>query len=96
MRLLRELRPHRDLPEMVTLEELVPRDHPLRKINRHINFSFIHDEIRRPYCGDNGSPTVDPLVLFKMLCIGYLFGIRSERQLVREIQVDAGYCWFSA
>jgi len=79
---------------MVTLEELVPKDHLLRKIDRYIDFSFIHDEVRHLYCEDNGRPAVDPVQLFKMLFIGYLFGIRSERQLVREIQVNVAYRWF--
>lgn len=92
--MLREPRPHQHQLEMVTLEELVPKDHLLRKIDRHIDFSFIHDEVRHLYCEDNGRPAVDPLVLFKMLFIGYLFGIRSERQLVREIQVNVAYRWF--
>ena len=92
--MLREPRPHQHQLEMVTLEELVPKDHLLRKIDRHIDFSFIHNEVRHLYCEDNGRPAVDPLVLFKMLFIGYLFGIRSERQLVREIQVNVAYRWF--
>lgn len=46
------------------------------------------------YCHDNGRPAVDPVVLFKMLFIGYLFDIRSERQLVKEIEVNVAYRWF--
>lgn len=92
--MLREPRPHQHQLEMVTLEELVPKDHLLRKIDRYIDFSFIHDEVRHLYCEDNGRPAVDPVQLFKMLFIGYLFGIRSERQLVREIQVNVAYRWF--
>jgi len=92
--MLREPRPHQHRLEMVTLEELVPKDHLLRKIDRYIDFSFIHDEVRHLYCEDNGRPAVDPVQLFKMLFIGYLFGIRSERQLVREIQVNVAYRWF--
>lgn len=79
---------------MVTLEELVPKDHLLRKIDHYIDFSFIHDKVRHLYCENNGRPAIDPTQLFKMLFIGYLFGIRSERQLVREIQVNVAYRWF--
>jgi len=79
---------------MVTLEELVPADHLLRLIDRHIPFDFIRDATAYLYCADNGRPAVDPVQLFKMLFIGYLFGIRSERQLVREIQVNVAYRWF--
>jgi transposase len=79
---------------MVTLEELVPPDHLLRLIDRHIPFNFIRDATAHLYCADNGRPAVDPVQLFKMLFIGYLFGIRSERALVREIQVNVAYRWF--
>ena len=52
--------------------------------------------MRRPwlYCANNGRPAIDPVVLFKMLFIGYLFGVRSERQLVREVEVNVAYRWF--
>ena len=79
---------------MVTLEQLVPKDHLLRKIEEHIDFSFIHDKVKHLYCVDNGRPAVDPTLLFKMLFIGYIFGMRSERQLVREIEVNVAYRWF--
>lgn len=80
--------------EMVTLEELVPQDHLLRLIDRYIRFDFIREQTVHLYSADNGRPALDPVRLFKMLFIGYLFGIRSERQLVREIQVNVAYRWF--
>jgi transposase len=80
--------------EMVTLESLVPKDHLLRKIEAVIDFSFIHDRVAGLYCADNGRPALDPVMMFKALFIGYLFGIRSERQLVREIEVNVAYRWF--
>lgn len=80
--------------EMVTLEELVPKDHLLRLIDQHIRFDFIRTETESLYCANNGRPAIDPVVLFKMLFIGYLFGIRSERRLVREIEVNVAYRWF--
>lgn len=86
--------PHQHRLEMVTLEELVPADHLLRLIDRHIPFDFIREATAHLYCADNGRPAIDPVQLFKMLFIGYLFGIRSERQLVREIQVNVAYRWF--
>ena len=92
--MIREPRPHQHQLEMVTLEELVPKDHLLRKIDRYIDFSFIHDEVRHLYCENNGRPAVDPIRLFKMLFLGYLFGVRSERQLVKEVQVNVAYRWF--
>ena len=79
---------------MVTLDQLVPADHLLRKIDAVIDFSFIHDRVADLYCADNGRPPLDPTLMFKALFVGYLFGIRSERQLVREIEVNVAYRWF--
>lgn len=80
--------------ELVYIETLVPQDHLLRKVQKHIDFRFIVDKVRHLYSPDNGRPSLDPVVLFKMLFIGYLFGIRSERRLVQEIGVNIAYRWF--
>ncbi|WP_226440781.1 IS1182 family transposase [Quatrionicoccus australiensis] len=80
--------------EMVTLEQLVPKDHLLRLLDQHIRFDFIREATQHLYCENNGRPAIDPVVLFKMLFIGYLFGIRSERRLVKEIEVNVAYRWF--
>lgn len=53
--------------EMVTLEELVPADHLLRKINRFIDFEFIRTATAHLYCPNNGRPAIDPIMLFKLL-----------------------------
>lgn len=79
---------------MVSLDSLVPPDHLLRKIDEVIDFSFIHERVAGLYCADNGRPPLDPTLMFKALFIGYLFGIRSERQLVRKIEVNVAYRWF--
>ena len=86
--------PEQTALEMVTLDQLVPRDHLLRKIDAAIDFSFIHDLTAALYCADNGRPPLDPTLMFKALFVGYLFGVRSERQLVREIEVNVAYRWF--
>lgn len=80
--------------EFVTIDELVPQDHLLRKIDKTIDFSFIHELVKDLYCADNGRPALDPTMLFKLLFIGYLYGIRSERQLIRDVQVNVAYRWF--
>jgi len=80
--------------EFVSVDELVPADHLLRKIERAVDFSFIRGKVAGLYCADNGRPAIDPVVLFKMLLIGYLFAIRSERQLMRDIEVNVAYRWF--
>lgn len=92
--MLRAAHPVQTELEMVTLEQLVPKGHLLRLIDQHIRFEFIRTETESLYCANNGRPAIDPVVLFKMLFIGYLFGIRSERGLVREIEVNVAYRWF--
>jgi transposase len=79
---------------MVTLESLVPEQHLVRKLDSAIDFEFIREKVRDLYCADNGRPALDPVILFKMLFLGYLFGVRSERQLMREIEVNVAYRWF--
>ena len=92
--MLRKPSPQQTALEMVSLDGLVPKDHLLRKIEAVIDFSFIHDRVAGLYCPDNGRPPLDPTLMFKALFIGYLFGVRSERQLVREIEVNVAYRWF--
>lgn len=92
--MLKKPAPEQTALEMVTLDGLVPKDHLLRKIDAVIDFSFIHDRVAGLYCADNGRPALDPTLMFKALFIGYLFGVRSERQLVREIEVNVAYRWF--
>ena len=92
--MLREAKSRQMKMEMVVLEELVPKDHLLRKIDKEIDFSFINEICRPYYSADNGRPAIEPEVLFRMLFIGYLYGIRSERRLVEEVKVNVAYRWF--
>ena len=80
--------------EIVLMEELVPKEHLLRRIEGAIDFSFIHDLCKDLYCPDNGRPAIEPTILFKMLFIGYLYGIKSETRLAEEIHVNVAYRWF--
>jgi transposase len=80
--------------EMVSVESLVPSEHLLRKVDGVVDFSFIHDRVKHLYSADNGRPALDPVVLFKLLLLGYLYGVRSERQLLREVEVNVAYRWF--
>ncbi len=80
--------------EFVCIDNMVPQDHILRKIDQHIDFTFIDGLVKDLYCPDNGRPAVDPKILFKMLFLGYLFGIRSEKQVVRDVEVNVAYRWF--
>ncbi|THF72296.1 transposase, partial [Cohnella fermenti] len=73
---------------------LVPEDHLLRLIDMHIDFSFITEKTRPFYTSTTGRPPIPPIRLFKMMLIGYLYGIRSERQLEIEINLNVAYRWF--
>jgi transposase len=80
--------------EWVSIEALVPEHHLLRKVDQTVDFGFIRDRVKHLYCEDNGRPALDPVVLFKLLLLGYLYGVRSERQLMREVEVNVAYRWF--
>jgi transposase len=80
--------------ELVSIEALVPEGHLLRKVDGAVDFSFIRERVKHLYCADNGRPALDPVVLFKLLLLGYLYGVRSERQLMREVEVNVAYRWF--
>jgi len=75
------------------MEEIVPEDHILRLIDKYIDFSFIHQKVKHLY-SHTGRPSVDPEQLIKMLLIGYLFGITSERKLCSEVKMHIAYRWF--
>ena len=77
----------------ISLEELVPEYHLLRIIDKAIDFNFIYDEVENLY-SDKGRPGIDPVSLFKIVFIQYLFGIRSMRQTIKEIEVNVAYRWF--
>ena len=77
----------------VDIESLIPETHLLRKIERMVSFNFIYD-LLAPYYPATGRPSVDPVSVFKMLLIGYLYGIKSERRLVEEVQLNIAYRWF--
>jgi hypothetical protein len=67
--------------EIVSLGQLVPADHLLRKIEAAIDFSFIHDLTAPLYCADNGRPLLDPTLMFTALFVGYLFGSARSASL---------------
>ena len=66
----------------------------MRKIEAKVDFNFIHELVKAYYCDHNGRPALDPTLMFKLLFLGYLFGVRSERQLIRDTQVNVAYRWF--
>jgi transposase len=75
------------------LDEAVPDDHLVRKIDAVLDLSWVHAELASHY-PTLGRPSVDPVLMIRMLIIGYVFGLRSERFLCREVQVNFAYRWF--
>ena len=83
----------RDQMMVFCMDDMVPQDHLLRLIDRAIDWSFIYDLVEGTYCHDNGRPSMDPVMLIKIPFIQYLYGIRSMRQTIREIEVNVAYRW---
>ena len=80
--------------EIICMDELVPSDHLLRKIDKVIDFSRIYEFVEDLYCPNNGRPSVDPVVLFKMVLIQHLYGISSLRRTAEEVRMNIAYRWF--
>lgn len=85
---------NRDQVEFTSLDELVPEDHLVRKLENAIDWSFIYEMVEESYCEDNGRPSLDPVILIKLPVVQYMFGIRSMRQTIQEIKVNNAYRWF--
>lgn len=79
---------------MTTMEDIVPKDSLFRKVDKYIDFTFIYEEVKDLYCENNGRPSIDPVVLFKIVFIQALDGIKSMRKTCEKIKVDAEYRWF--
>ena len=72
----------------VQIEDLVPADHPLRKIRPLIDAERIRELCKDLYCPDNGRPGIPPEQLFLAMLGGYLMGVRSDRKLIMELQCN--------
>ena len=78
----------------MTMEEMVSKDSIFRKIDKYIDFTFIYEKVKGLYSEENGRPSIDPVVLFKLVFIQAIDGIKSMRQTCKKIKVDAEYRWF--
>lgn len=76
-----------------SLDEVVPPDHLVRKIDAVLDLAWVHKELD-PYYSHTGRPSVDPELVLRMLIVGYVFALRSERRLCAEVQVNLAYRWF--
>ena len=79
---------------MYTMDQIVPEDSLYRKIDKYIDFSFIYEEVKDLYSESTGRTSIDPVVLFKIVFIQSLDGIKSMRKTCEKIKVDAEYRWF--
>ena len=79
--------------QVLCIDDLVPHDHLLRIIDKAIDWSFIYDLVKDTY-SDKGRPSIDPVTLIKLPLIQYLYGIKSMRQTIKEIEVNVAYRWF--
>jgi transposase len=76
------------------LEDQVPETHLLRLIEKHISFDFVREKLKASY-SDTGHPSIDPELLLRILLIGYLYGISSERKLIEELRMHLAWRWFT-
>ena len=75
------------------LDEVVPPDHLVRQVDGVLDLAWVHKELA-PYYSHTGRPSIDPVLMIRMLIVGYLFAIRSERRLCAEVRVNLAYRWF--
>src|SRR6266567_123631 len=89
----RSIRDQEQLFYSFNLEEVVPDDHLVRAITRILDLSWVRAELA-PHYSHTGRPSIDPVLMIRMLIVGYVFAIRSERALCREVQLNLAYRWF--
>ena len=75
-------------------DQLVPKEHLLRKIDAAVDFTQLYEMVEPLYCEDNGRPSIDPVVLFKMVLIQHLYGLPSLRRTAEEVSANNCYRWF--
>src|ERR1700738_3852043 len=76
------------------LEDQVPENHLLRLLDKQLSFEFVAEPLRTSY-SETGRPSIDPELLLRILLIGYLYGITSERKLVEELRMHLAWRWFT-
>src|SRR5437870_11509728 len=76
------------------LEDQIPDTHLLRLIDRYVDFTFVRDRLQSFY-SQTGRPSIDPETLLRLLLVGYLYGITSERRLLEDVRMHLAYRWFT-
>ena len=83
----------RVLFDTIDLELMIPKDHLLRRIDKHLDFDFIYELTEPLYCQGNGRPSVDPVLFFRMQLVNYLYWMKSDCELCRGMHLNlAKYC----
>lgn len=85
---------NRSQVQFFCMDDLVPQNHLLRLIENAIDWTFIYELVQDKYSENTGRPSMDPVMLIKIPFIQYLYGIRSMRQTIKEIEVNVAYRWF--
>jgi len=80
--------------QTISLDDFVPQNHLLRKVDNVLDLEFIYDLTSSLYCSNNGRTSIDPALFFRMQIIGYLYGIKSDRKLCEEINLNLACRWF--
>src|SRR5262245_18330399 len=75
------------------LDKVVPGDHLVRQIGAVLDLNWLVKELA-PYYSQTGGPSIEPVIMIRMLIVGYVFAIRSERRICAEVQVNLAYRWF--
>jgi transposase len=78
----------------IDLQAVIPANHLVRRVAQSVDLSFLYELTHALYCEDNGRPSVDPVLFFRMQLLGYVFGIPSDRRLCEEVQLNLAYRWF--
>lgn len=89
-----DLEKNRDQIQIFCIDDLVPQDHLLRIIDKAIDWTFIYDLVKDTYSSETGRPSIDPVLLIKIPLVQYLYGIKSMRQTIKDIEVNLAYRWF--
>jgi len=78
-----------------SLEDLIPSDHVLRRVDKILDLSWLREEVRENYCETNGRPGIDPEAAVRLMLAGFFAGIVHDRKLMREAQVNLAIRWFA-
>jgi len=77
------------------IEQFIPEDHILKRVDKILDLKWLREEVRECYCEDNGRPGIDPEAAVRLMLAGFFHGIVHDRKLMREAQVNLAIRWFA-